>query len=145
VPTIIARRVPGGFVPGDHALGVADTSLSPAVRRMVGLAAAMVSFAESSELLHELAGVPVDAKQVERTAEALGREIADDERHGIEPSPPRASTMYLGMDGTGVPVRKAEQVGRKGKPPDGSAQTREGKLVTVWTAESRDDCATRGR
>ena len=106
---------------------------------MVGLAAAMVSFAESSELMQELAGVPVDAKQAERTAEALGREIADDERHVIEPSPPLASTMYLGMDGTGVPVRKAEQVGRKGKQPDGSAKTREVKLVTVWTAESRDD------
>ena len=129
----------GGFCPRDHALGLAETSLSPAVRRMVGLAAAMVSFAESSELMQELAGVPVDAKQAERTAEALGREIADDERHVIEPSPPLASTMYLGMDGTGVPVRKSEQVGRKGKQPDGSAKTREVKLVTVWTAESRDD------
>ena len=64
---------------------------------MVGLAAAMVSFAESSELMQELAGVPIDAKQAERTAEALGREIADDERHVIKPSPPMASTMYLGM------------------------------------------------
>jgi len=31
--------------------------------------------------LTELAGVAVDAKQVERTAEALGEEIAEDERH----------------------------------------------------------------
>ena len=105
---------------------------------MVGLAAAMVSFAEGSELMGELAGVRVEAKQVERTAEVLGREIAQDERQVVDPSPPSASTMYLGMDGTGVPVRKEELVDRAGKQPDGSAKTREVKLVTVWSAEGRD-------
>ena len=46
--------------------------------------------------------------------------------------------MYLGLDGTGVPVRKSEVEGRRGKQPDGSAKTREVKLVTVWTAETRN-------
>ena len=46
--------------------------------------------------------------------------------------------MYLRLDGTGVPVRPAEVDGRRGKQPDGSAKTREVKLVTVWTAEGRD-------
>jgi hypothetical protein len=127
-----------GFFPRDRALGVPDTALSPAVTRLVGLTAAMVSFAESSELMRELAGVPVTSKQVERTAEALGREIAEDERAMVEPSVPPAPTMYLGLDGTGVPLRAAELVGRPGKQPDGSAKTREVKLVTVWTAEGRD-------
>lgn len=102
----------------------------------------MVSFAESSELLHELAGLAVDAKQVERTAEALGREIAADERAVVEPTAPLAPTMYLGMDGTGVPMRGSELDGRQGKQPDGSAKTREVKLVTVWSAEGRDDKGT---
>lgn len=105
---------------------------------MVGMAAAMVSFAESSELMAELAGIPVDPKQVERTAEALGREIARDERSVIGPEAPPVPTMYLGMDGTGIPMRAAELAGRAGKQPDGSASTREVKLVTVWTAEGRD-------
>ncbi|MEI8333388.1 MAG: hypothetical protein WCH74_05995 [Chloroflexota bacterium] len=122
-----------GFYPRDRALGLVDTSLSPAITRMVGRAAAMVSFAESSELMGELAGIPVDAKQVERTAEALGREIAADERSVVEPEAPPAPTMYLGMDGTGIPMRAAELEGRAGKQPDGSARTREVKLVTVWT------------
>ena len=80
----------------------------------------------------------VGAKQVERTAEALGREIAtaEGEAGGFEPA--AAPTMYLGMDGTGVPVRKTETVGRAGKQPDGSARTREVKLVLVWTAERLD-------
>jgi hypothetical protein len=128
----------GGFCPRDRALGLAGTSLSPAVNRMVGQAAARVSFAESSTLLGELAGVRVEAKQVERTAEALGAEIARDERHVVQPTPPSAPTMYLGMDGTGVPLRAAELKGRPGKQPDGSAKTREVKLVTLWTAERRD-------
>lgn len=127
-----------GFCPRDRALGLQDTSLSVATTRMVGLAAAMVSFAESSELMRELAGIPVDPKQVERVAEALGREIADDERNVIEPASPAAPTMYLGMDGTGIPMRASELNGRKGKQSDGSAKTREVKLVTVWSAEGRD-------
>ncbi|MBF8287585.1 MAG: ISKra4 family transposase [Candidatus Rokubacteria bacterium] len=129
----------GGFCPRDQALGLVETSLSPAVTRMTGKTAAMVSFAESSELLGDLAGLTVDAKQVERTAEALGREIAQDERTVVQPDPPSAPTMYLGMDGTGVPMRAAELAGREGKQPDGSAKTREVKLVTIWTAEGRDE------
>jgi len=132
----------GGFCPRDGVLGMEDSSLSPAVTRMVGLAAAMVSFQEADELMGELAGLPVGAKQVERTAEALGAEIAEDERVVVEPSPPCAPTMYLGMDGTGVPMRASELEGRQGKQPDGSSKTREVKLVTIWSAEGRDDEGT---
>jgi len=127
-----------GVCPRDDALGIERTSLSPAVTRMVDRVAAMVSFAESSTLLAELAGVPVNPKQVERTAEALGCEIATDERQVIESAPPAAPTMYLRLDGTGVPLRASELVTRKGKHPDGTAKTREVKLVTTWTAEARD-------
>ena len=55
-----------------------------------------------------------------------------------EPNEPLAPTLYLGMDGTGVPVRKKELVGRPGKQTDGSSKTREVKLVTIWSAEGRD-------
>ncbi len=129
-----------GFCPRDRALGLEATSLSPAVTRMVGTAAALVSFAEGSELLGALAGLPVNAKQVERTAEALGIEMATDEQQQVVPAAAAeiAPTMYLGMDGTGVPMRKAELDGRPGKQADGSAKTREVKLCTVWSAEGRD-------
>ena len=128
-----------GCCPRDRDLGIEGTSLSPAVTRMTGQAAALVSFAESSELLLELAGITLDAKGVERTAEALGREIAQDERDVVEEGSPSAPVMYLGMDGTGVPLRAAELRGRAGKQPDGSARTREVKLVTLWTAEGCDE------
>jgi hypothetical protein len=133
-----------GFCPRDRQLGLENTSVSPAVTRMTASAAALVSFQESSELLNELAGVAVDAKQVERTAEALGAEIAADERHHLESSNQLGlpKTLYLGMDGTGIPMRSQELAGRTGKQPDGSAKTREVKLCTVWSAEARDPYGT---
>ena len=129
-----------GSCPRDRALGLQDTSLSPATTRLVGLTAAEVSFVKASELLSALAGIDVEPRQVERTAEALGREVARDERAGPEQTvPASAPTMYLGLDGTGVPVRPAEVEGRRGKQPDGSAKTREVKLAMTWTAEGRDE------
>jgi hypothetical protein len=80
------EKCEAGFCPRDYALGLAATSLSPAVARMNGQAAAMVSFAETHELLRDLAGVEVSTKQVERSAEALGGEIAEDERNVVEPA-----------------------------------------------------------
>ena len=141
----LRRRARAGFCPRDRALGLQGASLSPGVLRMVGRVGAMVSFAEGHELLRELAGVDVPTKHVERAAEALGREIAEDERRVVEPPPadePVAPTLYLGMDGTGVPMRAAELAGRAGKQPDGSAKTREVKLCTVWSAEGRDEEGT---
>ncbi len=134
-----------GFCPRDRVLGLEGTSLSPAVTRMVGLVGAMVSFEEGHELLHELAGVEVPTKHVERAAEALGREITQDERSVVEAPPaeePVAPTLYLGLDGTGVPMRASEVEGRAGKQADGTAKTREVKLCTVWSAEGRDEEST---
>lgn len=131
-----------GWCPRDLALGLQRSSLSPAVLRMTGLVAARVSFVESEELLRELAGVRVAAKHVERAAEALGREVAQDEREVVAQSAPREAlppTLYLGMDGTGVPMRNEELEGRSGKQEDGKAKTREAKLCTVWSAEGWDD------
>jgi len=131
-----------GFCPRDRSLGMEASSLSPAVTRMSGLVGAMVSFEEGCELLTELAGVKTNAKQVERTAEALGAKIAEDESTRSQPDPvgegPRAKTLYLGMDGTGIPMRDEALLDRPGKQPDGSAKTREVKLCTVWSAEKTD-------
>ncbi|MBI4289803.1 MAG: ISKra4 family transposase [Chloroflexi bacterium] len=134
-----------GFYPRDRTLGLEGGMLSPGVLRMLGMVGAMVSFEEGHELLRELAGVDVSTKHVERAAEALGREVAQDERCVVEPpagSVGVASTLYLGLDGTGVPMRSSELEGREGKQPDGSSKTREVKLVTVWSAEGRDEEGT---
>ena len=72
-----------GFCPRDSCLHLGKFSLTPGVLRMTGSVAALVSFAESSALLRELAAVEVSVKQVERAAEALGVEIAEDERRCV--------------------------------------------------------------
>ena len=128
-----------GFFPRDRALGIEGSHLSPGVQRMVGAVGAAVSFEEGAGLLQELAGLKVPARQVERYAERLGEDAATFEREVVEaPDVVPASTMYLGQDGTGVPMRKEALHGRPGKQADGSAKTREMKLCTVWTAQTRD-------
>lgn len=42
---------------------------------------------------------------------------------------PSALTLYLGMDGTGIPMRAAALQVRPGEQPDGSAKTREVKTL----------------
>src|SRR5258708_2261842 len=89
----------GGFCPRDRALRLELFSLTPGVLRRTASTAALVSFEESSALLHELAGVEVSVSQVQRAAEARGAEIAADERVAVERMGEVAPTMYLGMDG----------------------------------------------
>ena len=153
-----------GFHPRDRALGIEGASLSPGVVRMTGLAAARASFAETGALLHDLAGVNVDAKQAERTAEALGREIAADERDVVEPSRAGRDDV-LGMD---VPASGGPG-GLAGRAASGrgSARTREvswsrsggaadagpricraqraGQYSALETAATRDDDVDRRR
>ena len=130
-----------GFCPRDGSLGIPHSSLSPGVLRMVASVGARVSFEESSLLLDQLAGVTVDPQQVEGHAEALGREVAADEKQEVAPmeQTPLPPTLYLGIDGTGIPVRASELTGRSGKPADGTAKTREVKLCSIWSAEARDE------
>ena len=129
-----------GVCPRDLALGL-NGDLTPGVTRMVAAVGASVSFEEGRSLVHELAGLTLDTKHIERTAEALGAEIAADERTHVEPldPAPSAPTLYLGLDGTGVPMCPAALAGRSGKQPDGSAKTREAKLCAIWSAEGRDE------
>lgn len=47
--------------------------------------------------------------------------------------------MYIEYDGTGVPIRRAELRGRKGKQADGSARTREVKLDCIFTQTAFDE------
>jgi len=128
-----------GFAPKDRSLGIEGANLSPGVVRLTGYVGASLSFEEGSTLLKELAGISMGAKQVERIAEELGREIAQDEQEVVNPDPrPLPHTLYLGMDGSGIPMRLDELAGRLGKQIDGSSKTREVKEAVVWSAETLD-------
>ena len=128
-----------GTFPKDRELGIEGESVSVAVQRMIGRVAGELSFASTQQLLWLLANVDVSVKHAERVAQRIGREIMDHERASTEVVPGKAQTMYLGVDGTGVPVVPQARAGRRGKQADGSSKTREMKLAVVWTAEKFDE------
>jgi alcohol dehydrogenase len=65
-----------GLAPRDAELGVAGASMSPGLAAMNDLAAAAGPFAGAARLLEELAGIRLDARRVERAAEASGAAVA---------------------------------------------------------------------
>jgi len=138
------RSCRSGFCPRDLVLRIEKTCLSPAVSRMVGRVGAMVSFEEGRQLLEELAGLRIDASQVERGAESLGVEIAADERRYTEPLEEKSLPPKLY-----IPMRAVELAERAARQPDGSAKTRVVKLCVIWSAEGRNSkeclCATLAR
>ena len=93
-------------------------------------------------MIKNLSTLNVTAKQIERASEKLGEEISKNEKITVKDGTPCSKTMYLGIDGTGCPVRKEETEGRKGKQPDGSAKTREVKLAVTFSADRRDKNGT---
>lgn len=129
-----------GWCPKDRELGIEGSSFSPGLRRMMGRVGSSRPFALSEEDLLEIAGLEVNSKAIERNCHELGKEAerfvsqiqADKEGSVID-------TMYISMDGTGVPVVKAETVGRIGKGVDGQAKTREAKLGCVFTQTRLDE------
>ena len=95
-----------------------------------------------------LAGLEVTTKSVERTAEAIGEDIAAHEqqeiRRAVQLDLPMvvgitAPVLYVQMDGTGIPVVPKETVGRPGKTEGQPSHTREVKLGCVFTQTTWDE------
>jgi hypothetical protein len=138
-----------GFAPRDAELGVTGTSLSPGLTVMNDKAAAAGPFAGAAALLRDLAGVHLDAKRVERAAEASGADynLQVRERDAliaagkIVPLPPQPAPdmLYGVIDGTGVPMTARETAGRDGKGEDGRARTREVKLAVFFNQHELDE------
>jgi len=136
-----------GQSPRDRTLGVRDTDFSPAVQRMMATVGSETSFEAGREQLALLAGIEVTAKAVERQSEAVGMGIEKAEQAEIgrakqldlpEVCGPAVPRFYIEMDGTGLPVVKAETDGRSGKIDGQPAHTREVKLGCVFTQTGTD-------
>ena len=131
-----------GQFPVDVELDIENTEFSPGVRRMEAMVGQDGPFDHGREQMRVLAGLEVTTKSVERTAEAIGADIAQGEQGEIERAlqldlPAVAGDpipiLYVQMDGTGVPVVKKETLGRQGKTEGQPAHTREVKLGCVFT------------
>ena len=136
-----------GQVPADVDLDIDNTESSPGVRRMLALVGQEAPFERGRQQMKLLANLEVTTKAVERTAEAIGADIAAGEQQEIHravqldlpiiighPVP----ILYIEMDGTGVPVVKKETIGRQGKSDGQPAHTREVKLGCVFTQTQWD-------
>ena len=139
------RECHEGFCPKDKALDIEGTSFSPGVRRIMGRVGAYRPFGLGHEDMKEMAGIHVTAKEIERMSHALGQQVGEffrDEADMVlsEKVIPIQTVplMYVSMDGTGVPVVKAETKDRQGKGEDGQAKTREAKLGCIFTQTTVD-------
>jgi hypothetical protein len=146
-PWYLCSQCHTGQSPADAALDIEKADLSPGVRRMLALIGSEMPFDHGRRQIELLAGLKVTAKAVERTAEAIGSDIAQGEQREIQramqldlpivagqPVP----VLYVEMDGTGVPVVKAETEGRSGKVSGQPAHTREVKIGSVFTRATWD-------
>jgi hypothetical protein len=132
-----------GRFPDDEPLDIVNTTYSPGVRRLMARAGSQTPFEQAAEDLLCYAGLELEPREIERVAQDVGRQVeawlseqqAQLIKDGVS-NPPKLEPgvkFYISFDGTGVPVRKSEVVGRRGKQPDGSARTREAKLGCVFT------------
>jgi hypothetical protein len=65
-----------GTVPWDRTLGLSPQALTPGAKELVAIAGAVDSFAEAAEVvLRKMAGLRASESTVERTGEAVGRDV----------------------------------------------------------------------
>jgi len=135
-----------GQFPADVELDIVNTEFSPGVRRMQALVGQEAPFDHGRQQIQLLAGLEVTTKNVERTAEAIGQDIAVGEQAEMQRAKQLDLPIVLGkpipilcieIDATGIPVVKKETVGRPGK--DGHpARHRDVKLGCVFTQTTWD-------
>lgn len=129
-----------GRAPLDDALGLVN-GYSPSVVRLSNRAAARTGFAAASSDLATMANVRLDGRQIQRLVNLAAPLVAAQREHVRLPmdlSSDPIPVFYAEVDGTGVPMDRAELVGREGKQPDGSAKTREAKLGCIFTQTTCD-------
>jgi hypothetical protein len=146
-PWYLCPHCHNGQFPVDSELDIENRNCSPGVRRMQALVGQESPFDHGREQMKILAGLEVTAKSVERTAEAIGDDIAEGEQKEMQRAVQLdlpvvigelVPILYVQMDGTGVPVVKKETVGRQGKSNGQPAHTREAKLGCVFTQTTWD-------
>lgn len=128
-----------GHYPADAALGL-EVSYTPALARLLCLEGSDEScFQKASKHLKEVGGIQVDERQIQRVINRIGDSANEWQRRETVPEPVDPGILYISADATGVPMRKEELVGRKGKAPDGKAKTRMVMLGCVFTQHEKDE------
>jgi hypothetical protein len=146
-PYYVCRHCHCGQFPTDVELDIDHTEFSPGVRRMLATVGQDAPFDHGRQQIKLLADLEVTTKAVERTAEAIGSDIAARRHNEIQRAMQLDLPMIVGkpvpilyvlLDGTGIPVVKKETAGRSGKKEGEPAHTREVKLGCVFTQTTWD-------
>ena len=128
-----------GHYPADAALGL-EGSHTPALARLMCLEGAdQASYQKAQWHLAQTGGIHVEARQIQRMIQQVGAAAQSWQEREAQPGGKAVPIMYVSADGTGVPMRKEELAGRKGKQPDGSAKTRQAYLGCVFTQHKTDE------
>lgn len=132
----------GGHCPADDALGL-EAGHSPALVRLVCLEGADEPSYEKAQLhLEQTGGIAVEARQIQRLVCRVGpvSQKWQGRKSKLTASPhPSIPIIYISADGTGIPMRRKDLQGRKGKQPNGKAKTRQVYLGCVFTQHKTDD------
>lgn len=132
------RNEQGNSCPMDDVLGLAG-SYSPGLAKLMCRAAGMDgSYEEAEQTLSLYAGIDVPASQIRCLVQAIGPQLQKWSETRVETRCEQVPRLYVSYDGTGVPMRKEETKGRKGKQADGSSASREVKLGCVFTSTVTD-------
>jgi len=147
-PYYLCPHCHNGQFPADVELDIENMEFSPGVRRMQAVVGQEAPSDHGRQQMKLLADLEVTTKSVERTAEAIGENIAARQQQEIQravqldlpivlgQAVPR---LYVQMDGTGIPVVPKETVGRPGKTEGQPSHTREVKLGCVFTQTTWDE------
>lgn len=131
-----------GHFPADAALGL-ENGNTPALARLVCLEGAdESSYQKAEDHLRETGGIDFSARQIQRLVQSIGKDAqAWQQREALKPLPEAKAVpkLYISADATGVPMRREELAGRKGKQPDGTAKTRMAYLGCVFTQHKQDE------
>ena len=129
-----------GQYPADAGLGL-EIGYTPALARLISLEGAdETAYFKAQTHLLEVGGMEVDVRQIQRVVQRIGPDAQTwPLKRDIKPIPDPIPILYVSADGTGVPMRQSELIGRKGKQPDGKAKTRQAYLGCVFTQHGRDD------
>lgn len=133
--------------PDDERLDIVQTTYSPGVRRLIARSSSQTQFEQAAEDLRCYAGLRLDPREIERVSEEVGRQVeqwlSEQQNQILQGRPTQGSApeakFYISFDGTGVPVRKNELLGRRGKQVNGTARTREAKLGCIFTQIGVDE------
>ena len=138
--------------PMDSAMGVVDGMTSCMQERMQRTAVITGSFAEGASVLKIYSGVDISTSTFRRKAISAGTRAVEEQEFPrmrlLTPFLPAwlianttavIPTLYIMLDGTGVPCVKKDTEGVKGKGVDGKAGTREMKVGIVGTYRRVND------